>query len=271
MAEEDEVLGVKGMGQAEGAKLGEDEIPPPPVFMQDAPPATGKKMDMIKWGLMHNKSEEELAELGFNPKTVRMAAYDLDKEGWRKREPKQRAKKAPEQKSAVNAGGSTAIADYGKRAMTSTTRALPPEFLIDQIHLPMDGSGVKNFEQGIKFGASMLVLGVRIAQELGNMGMQQAKPIMDMANAMRAGEALAAKNAAAEAAMLAAAEVRDDMMPVLTSLGKPSQPTSADPMKSMLARMMEPMMNRFMGMAMGGLGGAPASSLPDGWTRNASE
>jgi len=239
-----------------------EELPEVPVFMGDVPP-TKKKMDMIKWGLMHNVTEKDLIDQGFNPKTVRMAAYDLEKEGYRKRPAKSRA-----QREAASGGEEKvdkSLTQYGKRALTAPTKPIPPEFLIEQISLPMDGGPARTFEEGMKFGASMLVLGVRVAQELSNMGLQQARPIMDMANAMRAGEAAAAKGAAAEAAYLAAEQVSSNMLPVITSLQKDKAATG-DPMKQMMVRTFEPMMQRVMSMVMPGFGGE-AGNLPSGWSR----
>jgi hypothetical protein len=272
MAEdENETPGLGGLESGGAGKQGEldTELPPPPPFMLDAPPASGKKMDMIKWALMHGKSEEEIVEAGYNKKTVSMAAYDLDKEGYRKRPPKSRARKSVETGKEVVQTSQKGVATYGQRALTGQTKNLPPEFLIDNIHLPLDGSAAKNFELGLKFGASMLVLGVRVAQELGNMGMQQVNPIIAMATAMRAGEAAAAKESAAEAAMLAAEEVGDKLMPVIASL-RTKDAATTDPMRKMMTDMMQPMMQRIMGMFMPAMGGQ-ADSVPQGWTRRQEE
>lgn len=245
-------------------------LPDVPVFLRDEPP-TKKKMDMIKWGLMHNISEEDLVGQGFNPKTVRMAAYDLEKENYRKRVPKSRAvKKVGNEGESNGKPAQTSVAKYGSKPLTVPTKPIPPEYLIDQISLPMEGAAARQFEQGLKFGASMLILGVRVAQELGNMGLQQARPIMDMANAMRQGEAAAAKNAAAEAAMLAAEQVREDMLPIISSISK--TPSSGDPMKQMMVRTMEPLLARMMNTVMPGMGGGGAAgNLPSGWTRETRE
>lgn len=257
----------KGVKPGEGAPL-EEDLPEAPVFMQDNPPATGKKMDMIKWALMHGKSEGEIVEAGFNPKTVRMAAYDLEKEGYRKRTPKSRAKKDSGQKTGGEGTVTTVVPDYTKKALTGPTRGFPPEVLIDQITLPLDGTPAKHFETGMKFGLRVAVLGVRMAQELGSMGMAQVNPIISMANAMRQGEALAARNAAAEAAMLAAEEVKGDLAPLLAGISKPS--ATGDPMKQMMTRVMEPMLQRMMNMVMPGMGGQ-TGNLPSGWTRTTRE
>lgn len=253
-------------GAPEKEPIEAEEIPETPVFLRDVPP-TQKKMDMIKWGLMHNVTEKDLTDQGFNPKTVRMAAYDLEKDGYRKRPAKSRAAKKTNGGEGEGEVKGKAITPYSKSPVMIPTKPVPPEYLIDQIHLPMDGPQAKTFETGMKFGASMLVLGVRVAQELGNMGLQQARPIMDMANAMRQGEAAAAKGAAAEAAALAAEQVREDMSPLFTSLAQKGQASSGDPIKQMASRMLEPMMDRMMNMFMPGAGG----NLPSGWTRKTKE
>lgn len=243
-----------------------EELPDMPVFLRDVPPTKGK-MNMIKWGLMHDSSEKDMEDQGFNPKSIRMAAFELDKDKYRKRPARSRAKEAVS--DAGSNGGTTAVATRGKSQFPVPTKPVPPEFLINQISLPMDGPGAKSFEQGMKFGASMLVLGVRVAQELSNMGLQQARPIMDMANAMRQGEAEVAKGAAAEAAYLAAQQVGENMLPLITSLQK-EKASTGDPVKQMMVRTMEPIMQRMMNMFMPGMAGE-TGGLPSGWTRKTRE
>lgn len=243
----------------------EEEVPETPVFLMDVPPTKGK-MNMIKWGLMHDTPEKDLEGQGFNPKSIRMAAFELEKDGYRKRPARSRTK---DTSSDAGGGGSAVITTRGRGTFPVPTKPVPPEFLIEQISLPIDGVQAKSFEHGMKFGASMLVLGVRVAQELGNMGLQQAKPIMDMANAMRAGEAEVAKGAAGEAAYLAAQQVSENMMPLITSLQK-EKTAVGDPMKQMMVRTFEPIMQKVMNMVMPGMGGE-AGNLPSGWTRKKGE
>jgi len=246
--------------ETQGSNANEEDVPEAPVFMRDTPPAKGK-MNTIKWGLMHDMTEEDLVNQGFNKKTVSMAAFELDKDNYRKRATKIRESKVADAKT--NSTGTKSVTTYGSRSQLVPQKPFPPEFLISQIELPLAGNGAKTFETGMKFGASMLVLGVRVAQELGNMGLQQARPIMDMANAMRQGEAEAAKTSAAEAAMLAAEQVKSDMTPLIATLSKVSP--SGDPMRDMVARVTEPILQRLMSMAIPGAG--QQSGTPSGWTR----
>lgn len=228
---------------------GGDDLPPEPAFLKDEPPDPAKQKTMfVKWCLMHGKSEEELVAEGANPGTVRVCAQELEKDGYR-----ERPKKPPKDTT-------TAVAASPGKGIQIFARGSPPEALIDSLNIPIPGGEV--FQKGMKFGASMIVLGVRVAQELSSLGIGQAKPVMDMAREMRSGEAAAAKGAATEAAMMAASEVGANILPHLANIGKGSE---ADPMKSMMVRTMEPLITRMMSKMIPG-GGAVAPELP-GWSR----
>jgi len=183
-------------------------------------------------------------------------------------------------KSRTNGTTSRALAK-SSTGMPIFAHGSPPEAIIDSIRVPdvSNGEGIP-FEQGIKFGMSLIILGVRVAQELSGIGITQAKPILDMAKSMREGEALAAKNAAGEAAMEAASMVRDSMMPILTNLqkgGGGGEGSGVDPVKAMMVRTMEPLVKQLMGGTLGKL--IPGANIPqltevaggdgspDGWTR----
>jgi len=216
-------------------------------FLQDDPPK-GKVM-FVKWALMHGKSEEQCIDDGCNPGTVRVAAQELEKDGYRKRPEK------PQLPAKIEPGGGIKLFAKGS----------PPEALIDAIKLPVSDGELGGFEKGIKFGASMIILGVRVAQELSSVGIQQAKPLIDMSKSMREGEALAAKSAAGEAAMEAAGMVQQSLMPYLANISK--TPAGADPMKAMMVRVMEPMMTNMMSKVLPGMAVGPENQLPEGWTK----
>lgn len=173
------------------------------------------------------------------------------------------------------------------KAITTTSRGLPifakgapPEAIIEAIEVPDVSNGMGYpFEQGIKFGMSLVTLGIRMAQELSGIGVMQAKPLLDMAKSMREGESLAAKNAAGEAAMEAAGMVQQSIMPALANLQSKAG-AGEDPVKGMMVRTMEPIMNKIMGGMFSKLGaGNPTLQAPqltqgnssqegiDGWTR----
>jgi len=245
--------------EAPKKRQGTDEEPYS-IWLSDTPPQTGKKMDSIKWALLHGKDEADLIEAGYNPKTVKMSAYDLEKAGLRTR-PRYR-----QEKHTKGEGEPKAPATVGSRSLTSPSKSLPPEFLIDQVAIPLDGNQAKNFELGMKFGLRVAVLGVRMAQELNSMGMQQVNPIIAMANAMRQGEAAAAKESAAEAAMLAAREIEQELAPTLAALRKPT----GDPIKEMLVDTMRPIFQRLISSMFPGMPIA-TGGIPQGWTKKTEE
>lgn len=224
----------------------EEEIPP---YLQDEPPEG--KSNYAKWALMHGKSEEELIADGANPGTVRVTAQELEKEGLRKRPPK--PPKGTKELTAPKAGGLQIFA-----------KGSPPEALVNAIEIP-DGVGdLKKFEQGLKFGASVLIMGVRLAQELSSIGVQQARPLVEMAKDMRSGEAAAAKNAAGEAAMTAAGMVQQNLQPYLSKITGGGG-GEGDPMKRMMTRVMEPLLKSVMGRVIPGV--QPGAGTPEGWER----
>lgn len=223
-----------------------------PVYMQDTAPPETKKFDYCKWALLHGMSEDDLKNKGYNPKTVYMAAHELEAAGLYHRVKKEK----PPQDLVPRSTTKGAMQIYAKGAS--------PEALIEHMEIPMDGPDTKIFEKGMKFGMSVLTLGVRVAQELTNMGVQQARPIIEMARDMRMGEAAAAKSAAGEAASLAAAEVQQNMAPYLMKIAEMGKGGEADPMKSMMVRTMEPLIQRMMSQFMPGMAG---QQTPTGWVR----
>jgi len=242
MSEEDNIPGSEEEEDGDG-------LPEQPEFLRDEAPDPDKKKSMyVKWALMHGKLEDTLIAEGANPNTVRIGAQELEKEGYRQRP-------ARDEKYKNNVAVHTQ-----SKGIQIFAKGSPPEALIESLDIPI--SGADGFQSGMKFGASMIVLGVRVAQELSSIGIQQAKPIMDMAREMRSGEAAAAKGAATEAAEMAASEVGAQLLPHLAAIGKGSE---ADPMKAMMVRTMEPIVTRMMGKMIPG--GAPTSADPAGWTR----
>ncbi len=240
-------------GLNEGAETppGEDEIPgeQPPIYLQDEPP--DGKVNIIKWALMHGITEEELkADPQHNTRTVDICAQELEKDGYRKRPP--RPPKDEKKTSVATTPPGKGVQTYAKGS--------PPEAIIESMDLPIVDGQIVGFESGMKFGARMVVMGVRIAQELSALGIQQVKPLIELSRDARMGEEGAAKSAATEAAMSAASMVQQNLVPYLANIGKPAE---ANPMQGMMVRTMEPIIQRLMG----GLipGGGPQQA--QGWTK----
>ncbi len=230
----------------------EEEEDDRPIYMKDDAP-TGKT-NYIKWALLHGKLEDELRSEGLNTRTVDICAQELEKDGYRKR---------PEKDKEKPPGRGTSVVVTPSRGIQTFAKGSPPEALIDSLTMPIEDGEGPIFEKGMKFGMTVLTLGVRIAQELTNAGVQQAKPLIEMAKDMRAGEVAAAKNAAGEAAMLAAATVQQNMAPTLAALTESQKSTGPNPMGGMMARTMEPIMQRMMNQLLPG-GEAP---IPSGWKK----
>jgi len=206
-----------------------------PVYLLDNKPEGGVS-NVVKWRLMHGEDEDAIIASGQNSNTVRICAQELEKDGHRKR-PKKLSlvpAKAPPTDIRTFAAGS------------------PPEALINAIDFPVYTEEGKIFERGLKAGATLLVLGVRVAQELSSIGIKQAEPIMAMSKSMREGEALAAKSAASEAADQAAGRVAAYFDPIVSKLSAPA--SGSDPMKSMMVKAMEPLVNRMISKLVPGTG-----------------
>ncbi len=214
----------------------------------------------IKEALLGGATEASL-KTRFNPTTVRMAAFDLEKQGLR-----QRDKKPPggKQNSGTGAEEAQPIATGADGKVAIYAKGSPPEALINAVRVP-DGERA-TFESGMKFGMSLVVLGVRVAQELSAIGIQQASPLIALAKDMRSGEAAAAKSAATEAAAMAAGEVQANIAPLLAHLADSAEnrPASVNPMGDMMVRLMEPVMQ---GVFKQVLPGIPQSDGPSGWAR----
>ncbi len=252
MSELENIEEEQGEGLKEGAEIPPDEKVPGeelPPYMQEEPPEG--KVNIIKWSLLHGATEEELkADPRHNDRTVDICAQELEKEGLRKRP----SKPTKEEKRLL-----AAPTLLGK-GMQTYAKGSPPEAIIEGMMLPLVDGQTEGFEHGMKFGASIVVLGVRIAQELSAIGVQQAKPLVEMARDMRSGEAAAAKSAATEAAVGAAAMIQQNLTPYLANIGKTPE---ANPMQGMMVRTMEPIIQRLMGGLVPGMGPQQAA----GWTR----
>ncbi len=251
----EDVAKEQGEGLNEGAETptGEPEIPGelPPIYLQDEPP--DGKVNIIKWALMHDISEEDLkADPQHNNRTVDICAQELEKDGYRKR-PAKPAKEPP--------GSKLLPANHAGKTAQVFAKGSPPEALIDSLDLPIVDGQIVGFESGMKFGARMVVMGVRIAQELSALGIQQVKPLIELSRDARSGEEAAAKNAAMEAATGAAAMIQQNLTPYLANMTKPPE---ANPMQGMMVRTMGPLMERLMsGLLPGGAG--PQQAV--GWTK----
>lgn len=110
----------------------------------------------------------------------------------------------------------------------------PLEMLVGELQLPDVVNGqAAVFDAGVQYGVRSVLIGVRVAQELSAMGVQQAVPIIKMAQEMRQSEGQAAQVIAAELAQVQMQSNRELMAALQNQHGP--QPTSApNPMQRML-------------------------------------
>ena len=220
--------------------------------------------ETIRDALAEGATREDLEKMGFNPNTIRTVASQLKSESG----------------ATVALGKGVplgAVATKSDKGIQVFSKGSPPEAIINTIAIPDIEGQLQGFEKGIKFGASLIVLGVRVAQELSAVGIQQAKPLIEMSREMRAGEVQAAKSASIEAAESVGNQVYGALQPTITQvaelteqMGKlkqdDKQSANADPFRQMLIKQMEPL---FTAMIQKLIPGAPGMSnnAPSGWVK----
>jgi len=167
-------------------------------------------------------------------------------------------KEEREQQQRKSKNKNTALMSVDGRPQVPA-RGKPNELqgMIDSLQVPVGDLDV--LKEGMKYGMSVVIMAVRIVQELSAIGVQQSKPLLDMAKSMREGEALAAKNSAMEAGLAAAQAVEGSIGPDLASLRTKvdalDRGSSANPMQNMFVRAMEPSIQKLMGSMFAGLPG----------------
>lgn len=229
---------------------------------QDRPDDRANQSEQIQAALLAGSTREELVEAGFNKNSVRTIASQLKTKG---RWP---VKKPP--------SGLVKVDEPPLRTMQPYTKGSPPEALIQNITIPIDGS--ETFEAGMKFGMTAIVLGVRISQELAAAGIQQVKPLIELSRESRRGEAEAAKSSASAAAeevgerlIGAMGPVIEDMSARIDALGEEKKTAVQSPsgdMAQFRKAYVEPLMNQMMKTLLPGVfGSQDQGNTPSGWTR----
>ena len=119
-----------------------------------------------------------------------------------------------------------------------TGSALPAEAIVENLPWPVDVDGHVDgsFVAGMRYEALNVIRGIRLAQELTKMGIDQATPVIRMAQEMRQTEGQAAK----EAAMQAAAGVGAQILPEVEALKSQIAASGENPMATMMMTMMMP-------------------------------
>lgn len=144
---------------------------------------------------------------------------------------------------------STAVARKGQS---------PLEVLINELKLPKIENGqAMVFDAGVEYGVRSVMVGVRVAQELSAMGVQQAVPIIKMAQEMRESEGQAARLLASEFAE-ATLEANSDLKGAIGQLGQQMNASAPNPMLAYMMPLLMPEVQKLMQR----FGGAPGSGGP---------
>jgi len=126
---------------------------------------------------------------------------------------------------------------------TAITKTLPVEAIVDQMVMPVGVDGA--FIAGMKYEAFNIIRGIRLAQELSKMGIDQASPVIKMAQEMRESEAQAAKILAGEFAE-ATLEANKDLKGAIGQLGQQITASGANPMLGYMMPLIMPEIQKLM-------------------------
>lgn len=170
-------------------------------------------------------------------------------------------------------GNTDEVSSVSKPEPRSIMRAQPLDVVIENLRLPQvpeqyNGSYniyVAGFNDGVMHGARSILAGIRAAQELSAMGVQQAVPLIRMAQEMRQAEGQAAQTLAAELGQATIQGNREVIAAIHGLAEGQSIASSPDPMAAMMAETMKPVFGKLMQtmLRMTGLG-AGAESAPGG-------
>jgi len=120
-------------------------------------------------------------------------------------------------------------------ALSSVKSQSALERLVNELTLPelVDGQS-EVFDSGVRFGIKSVLVGVQVAQVLSAMGVQQAVPIIKMAQEMRQSENQAAHVVAGELAQ-AVMNANREVINALGSLKPQSASADADPITRLVS------------------------------------
>lgn len=131
---------------------------------------------------------------------------------------------------------------FGEKS-TAITKTLPVEAIVDQMEMPVGVDGA--FIAGMKYEAFNIIRGIRLAQELSKMGIDQASPIIKMAQEMRESEGQAAKIIAGELAE-ATLEGNKELRQSIWQLGQQITASGANPMMGYMMPLIMPEIQKLM-------------------------
>jgi len=187
---------------------------------QNNPPA---KRDEIRDLFLQGYAQKEIVDMGYAKSTV------------------------SEVKAEMEEKGEMPLASDNRKLVP--IREQPLEAIIENIEFP--NVDCREFKKTARFILSLVVLGVRMTQELSTIGIQQGKPVIEMAKEMRQSESQAAQALAEQIAANMALEKRE----LLNAVRQQNTSTSStSPMEQLMVDMLRQplthLMSRFVGAPM---------------------
>ena len=134
---------------------------------------------------------------------------------------------------------------------------IPPEAILDVLHLPQNGDAVEVWRRGVLDGVGILLLGARYSQLTAAGQTEIVKNQLDILREAKSDSKEVARAAAEEAAWRVGQQVQE----VARQTAKPESP---NPMASMLTNAIQPYFSQAIGQMFGMFGGfgAPGGMMP---------
>ena len=218
------------------------------VRQQEKPVPADEPMDEkdeINRLLDEGYSVKQIIELGFKRRT----AYHY-------------AKLRVKPENELTSGNDTSVPSSNGRVKHEMIKlgskdVIPPEAVLDVLHLPQNGDAVEVWRRGVLDGVGILLLGARYAQLTASGQAEIVKNQLDIMREAKSDSKEVARAAAEEAAWRVGQQVQE----VARQAAKPESP---NPMASMLTNAIQPYFSQAIGQMFGMFGGfgAPGGMMP---------
>lgn len=198
---------------------------------KEEPNSMGKR-DEIRTLFLQGNTQKEIVEAGYAKSTV------------------------SEVKAEMEERGELPLTSDNRRLVP--LRELPLEAIVENIEFP--DVSCRDFKKTARFVLSLVVLGVRLTQELSTIGIQQGKPVIEMAKEMRQSEYQAAQ-ALAEQIAANMAQANTELLSAIrqqrAGSASPMEQLFADLLRQPLMQLLSRTMGMFTGQAQPGISSSP--------------
>jgi deoxyxylulose-5-phosphate synthase len=141
------------------------------------------------------------------------------------------------------------------------------EDIIDNLSWPVSINGEVDpvFVAGMRYEAMNVIRGIRMAQELNKMGLEQAKPVIEMAKEMRQAEGQAAQTIAAQFGQVTM-QSNQQIIGAIHELAAQSQgqPSETNPMAKMVFNALQPYMGQLLAQVFSSVNKQRPGAQPQG-------